>query len=136
MVTDPASPEADVVNLYHVEGSDVFAQMEVVAGQRARDEAGADGLYRKSTMTFTTKNGEKRVVDFGCVQRLGDRVSHGICYIEVTKNIGLMTAVAPPSPIPDPGGVKATEEGTAEMQRALALLVGMSLELLHVPLKK
>jgi hypothetical protein len=136
MVTDPASPEADVVDLYHVDGSDVFAQMEAMADKRARDEGGADHLDRKSTVTFTKKNGEKRVVDFGCVQRMGDRVSHGFCYIEVTKSIGLMATVAPPSPNPDPGGVKATEEGTAEMQRASDLLAGMSLALLNVPLKK
>jgi hypothetical protein len=136
MVTDPASPEADVVDLYHVDRSDVFAQMEAMADKRSRDEGGADHLDRKSTVTLTKKSGEKRVVDFGCVQRLGDRVSHGICYIEVTKSIGLMTTVAPPSPNPDPTGVKTTDEGTAEMQRAFDLMAGMSLALLDVPLKK
>ena len=135
-VTDPASPEADVVDLYHVDGSDVFAQMEAMADKRAREEGGADYLDRKSQVTFTTKDGEKRLVDFGCLQHIGDRVSHGICYIEVTKSIGLMTTVAPPSPNPDPGGVKTTDEGTAEMQRAFHLLAGMSLALLNVPLKK
>ena len=135
-VADPASPEADVVDLYHVDGSDVFTQMAAMADKRARDEGGADQLDRTSTVTFTKKNGEKRVVHFGCVQRLGDRVSHGICYIEVTKSIGLMTTVAPPSPNPDPGGVQTTDEGTAEMQRAFDLLSGMSLALLDVPLKK
>ncbi|TPK89480.1 DUF4189 domain-containing protein [Mesorhizobium sp. B2-4-17] len=135
-VTDPASPEADIVDLYHVDGSDVFAQMEAMADKRSREEGGADHLDRKSQATFTTKNGEKRVVDFGCVQHFGDRVSHGICYIEVTKSIGLMTTVAPPSPNRDPGGVKTTDEGTAEMQRAFDLLGGMSLALLDVTLKK
>jgi hypothetical protein len=110
--------------------------MEAMADKRSRDEGGADHLDRKSTVTITTKNGEKRVGDFGCVQRLGDRVSHGICYIEVTKSIGLMATVAPLSPNPDPAGVKTTDEGTAEMQRASDLLAGMSLALLNVPLKK
>lgn len=135
-VTDPASPEADVVDLYHVDGSDVFVQMQAIADKTTREEGGADYLDRNSTVTFTTNKGERRLVDFGCIQHLGDRVSHGICYIEVTKSIGLMTRVAPPSPNRDPAGVKATDEGTAEMQRAFDLLAGMSLALLDVPLKR
>ncbi|MGX7873810.1 hypothetical protein ACVDG5_014585 [Mesorhizobium sp. ORM6] len=135
-MTDPASPETDVVDLYHVDGADVFVQMEAMADKRTREEGGADYLDRKSQVTFTTKDGEKRLVDFGCLQHIGDRISHGICYIEVTKSIGLMTTVAPPSPNPGPGGVTTTDEGTAEMRRAFSLLAGMSLALLDVPLKK
>lgn len=134
-VADPASPEADVVDLYHVDGSDVFAQMEAMADKKASEEGGANYLDRRSQVTFTT-NGEKRLVEFGCVQHIGDRVSHGFCYIEVTKSIGVMTTVAPPSSNPGPGGVTTTDEGTAEMRRAYDLLAGMSLALLSVPLKK